>query len=73
MVAFVNVRKLATLRFDASRRKRIETVEITVQDVSPDLIVEIAFEIANPTAPADVEESSDRRTLGVAISGLRIS
>jgi hypothetical protein len=72
VVAFANVRKLATLRFDASRRKRIETVEITAQDVSPDLIIEIAFEIANPTAPADVEDSSDRRKLGVAISGLRI-
>jgi hypothetical protein len=72
VVAFANVRKLATWRFDASRRKRIETVEITARDVSPDLIIEIAFEIANPTAPADVEDSSDRRKLGVAISGLRI-
>lgn len=69
----VNARTVATLEFDPSRPERTETVEINAEDVSADFAAQIAFDIAHPTAPADVEPSSDRRKLGIGISSLRVS
>jgi len=68
----VNGRGVAVLVFDPSRPERVEPIEIRAEDLSPEFAAEIAFDISNPTAPADIGPSSDRRKLGVAIRRLRI-
>jgi hypothetical protein len=68
----LNERRVATLEFEASGREQVVEVEIHSDDLSPDFSATITFGISNPTAPADVESSSDRRKLGVAIRRLRI-
>jgi hypothetical protein len=68
----VNGRSAAMLVFESSCPERVEPIEIQAEDLSPEFSVEISFDISNPTAPADIEPSSDRRQLGVAIRRLRI-
>jgi hypothetical protein len=68
----VNGRSAAMLVFEPSCPERVEPIEIQAEDLSPEFSVEISFDISNPTAPADIEPSSDRRQLGVAIRRLRI-
>jgi hypothetical protein len=69
----VNGTNATVVKFDVSRPNAIERIEINAEDLSPDCTAEIAIQVANPTAPADVGASSDRRKLGVALCGLRIS
>jgi hypothetical protein len=68
----VNGRRVAMLEFEPSSPGRVETIEIHSGDLSPGVSAEIAFDIANPTAPAEVERSADYRKLGVAIRRLRV-
>jgi hypothetical protein len=67
----VNGRGVATLEFALSCPSRVQTIDLQPGDLAPDFSVEIAFGIANPTAPSDIGSSSDRRKLGVAIRRLR--
>jgi hypothetical protein len=67
----VNGRNVALLVFEPLRTERVEPIEIQAEDLSPEFSAEITFDISNPTAPADIEPSSDRRKLGVAIRRLR--
>jgi hypothetical protein len=68
----VNGRRVTMLEFEPSGPRRVETIEIHASDLSPGVSAEIAFDIANPTAPAEVEPSTDHRKLGVAITRLRV-
>ena len=68
----VNGRSTAVLVFEPSCSERVESIEVQADDLSPEFSAEITFDISNPTAPADIFPSSDRRKLGVAIRRLRI-
>ena len=65
-------RRVATVEFEAPRSERVQVINVQAGDLSTDFSAEIVFDIANPTAPAEVEPSTDRRKLGVAIRRLRV-
>lgn len=72
ITASVNGRQAALLTFGPECKDRIEYIEVEANDVSFELSATITFDISNPTAPAEIEASSDGRKLGVAIKRLRL-
>jgi hypothetical protein len=68
----VNGRKAAVLAFGPECKDRVEAIQVTAEDVSSELSAVIAFDVSNPTAPSEIESSSDGRKLGVAIKRLRV-
>jgi hypothetical protein len=69
----VSGRYKTVMEFDPAQPSRVEFIEIVEGDLSADFGTEIAFVIAKPTAPAELDPSSaDRRKLGIAIRRLRI-
>jgi hypothetical protein len=60
------------VEFESSSQQRVQAIEIGGSDLLANRATEIAFDISNPTAPSDIERSSDHRKLGVAMHRLRI-
>jgi hypothetical protein len=69
----VSGRYITVIEFDPAQPRCVQVIEIVEGDLSADFGTEIAFVIAKPTAPAELDPSSaDRRKLGIAIRRLRI-
>jgi|HubBroStandDraft_6_1064221.scaffolds.fasta_scaffold150262_2 hypothetical protein len=69
----VSGRYITVMEFEPSQPTCVQGVEIVENDLSADFEAEIAFVIAKPTAPVELDpNSADRRKLGIAIRRLRI-